>query len=175
MAAGKVRRYSGLSMLALPRPKHPFTRGVREGSPHRPFSAALLVGAIAFLFGTPESRAVPSFARQLNMQCIACHTEFPVLNDFGRLFKLNGYTLSAGESAGPPLAVMVQPSFTGTQTAQVGGAAPGFSANNNFALTQASIFYAGRLFGPYATDLFGQDGAAVADKFGIFSQTPITT
>jgi hypothetical protein len=116
-------------------------------------------------------RALPSFARQLNMQCIACHTEFPILNEFGRQFKLTGYTLSAGSFSLPPIAVMLQPSFTQTQSGQAEGAAPGFGSNNNFALTQASVFYAGRLFGPYATELFGTDGGAIANKFGIFSQT----
>jgi hypothetical protein len=105
------------------------------------------------------------------MQCIACHTEFPVLNEFGRQFKLTGYTLAAGTFSLPPVAIMLQPSFTHTQSGQDGGAAPGFAPNNNFALTQASVFYAGRLFGPYATDLFGVDGGAFANKFGIFSQT----
>jgi hypothetical protein len=143
---------------------------MRTSSPNRPFFVALLVGAIAFLSGALQCRAVPSFARQLNMQCIACHTEFPVLNDFGRLFKLNGYTLSAGDSA-VPIALMLQPSFTQTQTSQPDDAAAGFKPNRNPALTQASIFYAGRLFGPYAADVFGTEGAAIANKFGIFSQT----
>ncbi len=107
----------------------------------------------------------------MNMQCIACHTEFPILNEFGRQFKLNGYTMSTGQSDAPPFAVMLQPSFTRTQAAQPGGAAPGFSDNNNPALTQASIFYAGRLFGPYPAKLFSADAAAFADKFGVFLQT----
>lgn len=125
------------------------------------------------LLGFPAtSRALPSFARQLNMDCVACHTEYPLLNQFGRQFKLSGYT-TAGEtpSSLPPLAVMLQPSFTNTQRAQAGGAAPGFGDNNNFALTQASIFYAGRLFGPYADKLFGKDVAEFLNKIGIFSQT----
>ncbi len=104
------------------------------------------------------------------MQCIACHTEFPVLNEFGRQFKLGGYTLSTGQGALPPVAVMLQPSFTHTAAGQTGGAAPGFGANNNFALTQASLFYAGRLFGPFAGDLFGAGHADFANKFGIFMQ-----
>jgi hypothetical protein len=123
------------------------------------------------LSGTLSCHALPSFARQLNMQCIACHTEYPLLNEFGRQFKLTGYTLAAGSFSLPPIAVMLQPSFTQTQSGQVGGAAPGFAPNSNFALTQASIFYAGRLFGPYSSDLFGTEGGAIADKFGIFSQT----
>ena len=131
--------------------------------------SALLLGA-ALVLTPATSRALPSFARQMNMQCIVCHTEFPVLNQFGRQFKLSGYTLSAEQTQFPPLAVMVQPSFTHTEAGQAGGAAPGFNANDNFAVTQLSLFYAGRLFGPYAADIFGKDGAAWANKFGVFSQ-----
>lgn len=106
----------------------------------------------------------------MNMQCLDCHQPFPILTEEGRLFKLTGYTLSTNETNLPPLAVMFQPSFTRTKVAQAGGAAPGFGDNNNFALTQASVFYSGRLFGPYASKLFGEDAAAFANKFGIFSQ-----
>lgn len=41
---------------------------------------------------------VPSFSRQTRLACAACHTGFPQLNSFGRLFKLNGYTMSGLES-----------------------------------------------------------------------------
>jgi len=116
-------------------------------------------------------RAVPSFARQTGLQCIACHTEFPELNSFGRAFKLGGYTLSSGQSNLPPIALMLQPSFTHTAQGQDGGAATGFNDNNNLAMNQISLFYAGRLFGPFAGKLFGTDGAALANKFGVFSQT----
>jgi hypothetical protein len=126
----------------------------------------------AALLASPAAQALPSFARQMNMQCTDCHTEFPVLNQYGRQFKLMGYTLSADQPSDMlPIAVMLQPSFTRTQAPQAGGAAPGFSDNNNFAVTQTSLFYAGRLFGPFASALFGNDGAAFANKFGIFSQT----
>jgi hypothetical protein len=125
----------------------------------------------AAVLAPSTSRALPSFARQLNMQCTDCHTEFPVLNEYGRQFKLSGYTNSAEQSQLPPIAVMLQPSFTNTQAPQAGGAAPGFGDNNNFAVSQISIFYAGRLFGPYAADIFGKEGAEIANKFGIFSQT----
>src|ERR1019366_1199421 len=131
------------------------------------FSASL---AIALLLAPATARALPSFARQMNMQCTDCHTSFPMLNQFGRTFKLTGYTESADTTSLPPLAVMLMPSYTHTSGPQVGGAAPGFSENNNAALTQASIFYAGRLFGPYAKSVFGNDGATLANKFGIFAQ-----
>jgi hypothetical protein len=134
-------------------------------------AAGLLL--VAALMAPSTSRALPSFARQMDMQCIDCHTEFPILNQFGRQFKLSGYTLSSDPSTTsiPPIAFMLQPSFTNTQAGQAGGAAPGFGNNNNFAVTQVSVFYAGRLLGPYADQLFSKDVAAILDKIGIFSQT----
>ena len=131
--------------------------------------ASLLAAGLLLLPLT--GRALPSFARQLNMQCIACHTEFPLLTEFGRQFKLSGYTLSASVSDLPPVAVMLQPSLTHTALGQPGGAASGFGDNNNWAVTQVSLFYAGRLFGPYAEGLFGKEAATMANKFGIFLQT----
>ena len=118
-----------------------------------------------------ECKALPSFARQLDTQCIACHTEFPILTDMGRQFKLSGYTMSAENTDFPPIAFMLMPSFTMTQKGQDGGATPNFHDNNNFAVSQFSVFYAGRLFGPYATKAFDPSIAAVLNKFGIFSQT----
>ena len=131
--------------------------------------SALVCCAAVKLF--PRSvRAVPSFARQTGMSCIACHTEFPILTEFGRNFKLGGYTQSNGESHLPPLAMMIQPSFTFTNKGQPGGAARHFGENSNFAVTQTSLFYAGRLFGPYADTLFGTSAADFLNKFGVFGQ-----
>ena len=136
-----------------------------------PGLAGGLLLAAALLLGPATARALPSFARQMDMQCTMCHTDYPVLNQFGRQFKLTGYTLAGDDAAPfPPFAIMVQPSYTHTEKDQAGGAAPGFGDNNNFAFTQLSAFYAGRLFGPYAANLFGKDGASFANKFGVFSQ-----
>lgn len=134
-------------------------------------SLRLLLLAVAGVFALPHSaQAVPSFARQTGLNCIVCHTEFPILTDFGRQFKLGGYTLSNGESKLPPIAIMLQPSFTATSRGIAGGAAPHFSDNSNFALNQASVFYNGRLFGPYAETLFGKTAATFLNKFGTFIQ-----
>ncbi|MBK8006275.1 MAG: hypothetical protein IPK12_20910 [Gemmatimonadetes bacterium] len=58
--------------------------------------AAVVTGA-ALLLGIAPLRAVPAFARQTGFPCAQCHTQhFPVLNEFGRYFKLNGYTLVGG-------------------------------------------------------------------------------
>ncbi|HZY26172.1 MAG TPA: hypothetical protein VFE71_10120, partial [Bacteroidales bacterium] len=64
----------------------------------RPGSETLIKGIlfsiIVFCVYAPAANAVPSYARQTGMSCSACHYSFPQLNAFGRLFKLNGYTLS---------------------------------------------------------------------------------
>jgi hypothetical protein len=40
-----------------------------------------------------KSEAIPAFARQVGMECSACHfMHFPKLNSFGRAFKLGGFT-----------------------------------------------------------------------------------
>jgi hypothetical protein len=39
-----------------------------------------------------ESQAVPSYARQLQKPCTACHTIWPNLNQYGRQFKVKAYT-----------------------------------------------------------------------------------
>ena len=88
---------------------------------------------------------LPLYARQTGQTCATCHTAFLELTPFGRRFKLGGYTLGGGDWKGPPFAVMLQPTFTNTQTAQPGGAAPGFGVNNKFVLQQASLFTGGKI------------------------------
>ncbi|MGA8172541.1 MAG: hypothetical protein WB816_17160 [Methylocystis sp.] len=91
--------------------------------------------------------AVPAFAVQTGQPCAACHVGAfgPQLKPYGRDFKLHGYVASDGGDHGLPLAWTTQSSFTHTSAAQPAGAAPGFGANDNFALDQTSLFYAGRV------------------------------
>ena len=98
---------------------------------------------------------IPSFARQTGLSCSACHTSFPQLNAFGRLFKLNGYTMTgplvletkdSGKreslriSAVPPLSAMIQTSFSQTKTA-----IPGTQNGNAEFPQQLSLFVAGAI------------------------------
>ncbi len=56
------------------------------------FWLAISVLATAAIVSTP-SYALPSFARQTNKACSACHFEnFPMLTDYGRAFKAGGFT-----------------------------------------------------------------------------------
>jgi hypothetical protein len=107
-----------------------------------------LLTLVYFLGAAHPARALPSFAAQTGQQCDACHVGSfgPQLTALGRRFKLTGYTATDGGDHFPPLAAMVLSSFTHTNAGQAGGAAPGFGANNNFALDQVSLFYGGRLF-----------------------------
>ena len=57
------------------------------------FALALAGAAVG---ARPQAaHAVPSYARQMDMPCNGCHVQFPVLNSFGRRFKLSGYTLTS--------------------------------------------------------------------------------
>lgn len=115
----------------------------------------LLILTISLLnFG--NASALPSFARQTGMTCSSCHVSFPELTPFGRLFKLNGYTLATMTSIDAtndstqvtrlklltvlPLSVMLQTSFTNISKDVEG------VQNNSVAFPQQlSMFYAGQI------------------------------
>jgi hypothetical protein len=117
---------------------------------------------LTFAFAAPAAQAVPSFARQTGLACEACHTVFPELTHFGRMFKANAYSLDnlkqvraidatkqelLSLSTLPPLAVMAQisdtwlnsplPDSTKTQ-ARSQASTVGFPQ-------QFSLFYAGKI------------------------------
>ncbi len=119
--------------------------------------------ALALVFAAaPGAHAVPSFARQTGMTCEACHTVYPELNHFGRVFKANGYTLDNLKDvrgitakkeemlslAGlPPLSAMIQVSYTQlNHPLPDGTGAAGHSQSGTVDFPQQfSIFYAGKI------------------------------
>ncbi len=119
-------------------------------------SAAIAAILSGVLFAPEDAAALPSFARQTGQPCASCHTAFPELTPFGRRFKLGGYTLEGGDSKLPPIAAMVQSTFTNyarSLDAPMGNYTPrspngGFANNNNIDLSQqVSIFYGGKIYG----------------------------
>jgi hypothetical protein len=110
------------------------------------FWLALLL-VLPLVLRTAPALAVPSFAIQTGQPCAACHIGAfgPQLTPYGRDFKLHGYTANDGKDHGLPLALATQSSFTHTQQPQPGGAAPGFRNNDNFAVDQLSLYYAGKI------------------------------
>ncbi len=136
--------------------------------------AALLLALLA----TP-AQAVPSFARQTGMACEACHTVFPELTHFGRMFKLNAYTtdnlkpvrgISATKqelldlSGLPPISLMVQVSQTNVAKAIADGAG-NFSQSGTVAFPQQiSLFYAGKIaprLGAFIQLTYGNDSGTI--------------
>ena len=105
--------------------------------------AVLLAGSLT----SGAALALPSFAIQTGQPCAACHIGAfgPQLTPYGRDFKLHAYTANDGKDHGLPLAFTAQTSFTHTQQPQSGGAAPGFKPNDNFAIDQLSVYYAGQI------------------------------
>ena len=112
--------------------------------------------APASLYAALAKLYVPSFSRQTGLACSACHYQFPQLTPFGRLFKLNGYTLTSLSTIGqpadstsreslklatiPPLAAMVVTGLTQTARAQ-----PGAQNGTVSFPQQLSVFLAGQI------------------------------
>jgi hypothetical protein len=113
----------------------------------------MILVASFFLLNIPDSYSIPSFSRQTNMACNACHTVFPRLTTFGRIFKLNGYnitgnsTIESKDKEGKtmlkiltisPISVMFQTSYTHLNTKQ-----PGTQNDNIEFPQQLSLLYGG--------------------------------
>jgi len=109
--------------------------------------AGFLILLLSAALETGPALALPSFAIQTGQPCAACHVGAfgPQLKPYGRDFKLHGYVASDGKDHGLPLAWTAQITFTHTAEPQPGGAAPGFRPNDNVALDQTSLYYAGRI------------------------------
>lgn len=70
----------------------------RDVAATRSVMPAALARALAHL----RRPTIPSFSRQTGLPCSACHYQFPQLTAFGRLFKLNGYTMTGLQTIGQP-------------------------------------------------------------------------
>ena len=152
------------------------------GEVSRNFSA-LGVLAAALLAAAPEAEAVPSFARQTGMACEACHTVYPELTHFGRVFKANGYILSNVKQVRDvtgkkeellslaqtvPLSIMAQVSYTQMKTSVPdlsAAGAPGVAQNGTAGFPQQlSLFYAGKIapnFGAFFQLTYANDSGTI--------------
>jgi hypothetical protein len=127
--------------------------------------------------------AVPSFARQTGMACEACHTVFPELTHFGRVFKASGYVLDNLKQVRdvnsrkqqllelaqtPPLSIMLQISDTQLKKAvpDLSNAnIPGEGQNGTVGFPQQfSLFYAGKIaphFGAFVQATYSNDAGTI--------------
>ena len=136
----------------------PLTAGARYR-----FRALTLLSAFFAMFGSPDARALPSFAQQTGQPCQTCHVAGfgPQLTPFGRAFKLGGYTLEGPETDDLPIAAMLVTSQTHTKKDQPEDAAPHFGRNDNFSIQEASLFFAGRItdhVGAFAQATYSDNG-----------------
>lgn len=157
---------------------------VRRGS--------FVIASVFLLLLSNNASAVPSFARQTGQQCATCHTTFPELTEFGRQFKLGGYTLkgskqieapSSGKNPGlqlneiPALSAMLEVGITNTKKT------PSDTQNNSVAFPQElSVFYTGeftpeigsfiQLTYEQESDALGWDNADIrfADRGHLFGE-----
>ena len=140
------------------------------------FAAALLTAASPVI-------AVPSFARQTGMACEACHTVYPELTHFGRVFKANGYILTNTKQVRDvtgkkeellslaqtvPLSIMAQMSYTQMKTGVPdlsSAGAPGVAQNGTAGFPQQlSLFYAGKIapnFGAFFQLTYANDAGTI--------------
>ena len=108
----------------------------------RKSSLGALAGVLA-LVAAPHAWAVPAFARAMGVPCSTCHTLAfgPALTPFGRSFKLHAYAL--GNQKTIPLSADMLLSFT--HTAEDQPPAPRFAGNDNIALDNVDLYFAGKI------------------------------
>ncbi len=131
----------------------------------------------------PGAIAVPSFARQTGMACEACHTVYPELTHFGRVFKASGYVLDNLKQVRdvnskkeqllelaqtPPLSIMLQISYTQLNKAVpdlANTTIPGEAQNGTAGFPQQlSLFYAGKIaphFGAFVQITYANDSGTI--------------
>ena len=139
-------------------------------------ASTLLLAAAGFAW-MPPAHAVPSFARQTGMACEACHTVYPELNHFGRIFKANGYILDnikpvrdieatknemLALTGLPPISLMVQVSESWlSKTLPEATGIDGKAQSGTVAFPQQiSLFYAGKIaprVGAFIQMTYGND------------------
>lgn len=129
---------------------------------------SLLLGVLALLlavFLVPRiSQAVPSYARQVQKPCTACHTIWPNLNQYGRQFKVKAYT-----DVSEKWEMINKDNLNLTTILPVSGRVLFFPEINNPSgpssteLDQVALFLAGRLYdyaGVFASAEYSPDDGA---------------
>jgi hypothetical protein len=146
-----------------------------------PIAPALGTAVLLFLALAPESAsAIPLFNRQTGQNCVACHAggQFPELTNYGRLFKMTGYTLGVRTV---PVSMMALGSLSKVaSTSKSDDPGADFQKNDKPIFATASLFLGGKItdnigaftqftWDPYAitTDSGKFKGAFGADNMDI--------
>src|SRR5215469_12384341 len=114
----------------------------RGGAPISIFVFALLTVLVAL---PRVASAVPSFATQTGLPCAQCHVMAfgPQLTEYGRQFKLNGYTFQKEGGLKIPLSATAIVSYT-SLSKEAPMLSP-YSDKANLDLQQVNVYFAGRI------------------------------
>jgi len=165
-------------IIALAAAVVPAVASAGTGSTRNSYLASRHVVAPAGMASTLAAtvKNVPSFSRQTGLPCSACHYQFPQLTPFGRLFKLNGYSLMGlkpvtdpNDKNGsglsllpiPPLSMMFVTGATHTTARQPG------TQNNTVDFPQQFSFFLGGTITPHIGTLIQATYAGAGGSFGI--------
>jgi len=124
---------------------------------------ARLVVLGALLTYAQPSHAIPAFARKYGLPCSACHEAWPKLNNFGQVFRDNGYQLGNNRDAPIyqepsyfPLTIRVTPQWHRESNDRravdvvpgvpTGGTVESRVTTSGFDLTGVELFAAGTLY-----------------------------
>lgn len=130
-----------------------------------------VTAAVAFFifFVNQNSYAVPSFKRQTGLSCTACHTVYPELNNFGRHFKIMGYTMSKSNKPydwPPPISGVLKISYSHVDKDLPPGSVEDTWANISNS-TKNDVVYAPKIAGIYyAGKIYDKLGAFIQANYG---------
>jgi hypothetical protein len=126
---------------------------------------AIVLGDVRAASALPTGKvmAIPAFARKYGLPCSACHTAWPELNNFGQVFRDNGYQLMNDRDSpiwqNPsyfPISFRITPNWHRESTTNqqvdavpgglIGGSAEGTVTNAGFDLSGMDLWSAGTLY-----------------------------
>ncbi|MCX7168709.1 MAG: cytochrome C [Proteobacteria bacterium] len=99
---------AGIDSKQITRKEAPMSVFIQQKQRRFRAVSRIVVGGLSAmaLFSVLDAQALPLFARQTGQNCVACHAggQFPELTQYGRMFKLTGYTI--GDRVAVPVSVM---------------------------------------------------------------------
>jgi hypothetical protein len=121
---------------------------------------ALILLAAVLLPAPKPANAIPAFARKYGLPCSACHIGWPELNNFGQVFRDNGYQMM-NERDSPitrdpsyfPITVRITPQWHRESAnnqivddSSASGSHPGTLTTSGFDLSGLDLWFAGTLY-----------------------------
>src|SRR5258706_172226 len=134
---------------------------------------AFWLGIATMVLAAPRpASAVPAFARKYGVRCTVCHEAWPVLNDFGRAFRDNGYRMNLGKDQPTAIEPGYRPDvpisrirdldLTGVGLGAYAYHTPGSASNFDMASDQPGLEFMGHNRGSrtrYSVSVFNVSGA----------------